>query len=122
MELGAADGNKATNPNNTHGSDDSDESESDDLETSMALDKQITRATQTRDCLLKQRQLENINQQIKALEQGHQADSNGGPMSNPPIEIHTTGSKRPLNKALIQASKRRNIKLKKLLKYHSKSR
>ena len=45
MECGAADGNKATNPNNTHESDDSDKSESNDnLDTLMALDKQIARA------------------------------------------------------------------------------
>ena len=43
-------------------------------------------------------------------------------MPNPPIEIHTTGSRRPLNEALIQASKRRSIKPKKLPEYHGKLR
>ena len=38
-ELGAADNNKATNPNDTHGFDNSD--------TPMALDEQIVRATWT---------------------------------------------------------------------------
>ena len=69
-ELGAADGNKATNPNETLGSDNSDESKS-GSDTPMALDEQIAHATQTQDRLLKQRQLENINQKIKVLEQEH---------------------------------------------------
>ena len=43
-------------------------------------------------------------------------------MPNPPIEFHSTGSKHPSNEALIQASKRRNIKPEKLPEYHSKSR
>ena len=73
-EREVADGNKATNPNKTHGSDEpdsSDESKSDDSNNRIALDEQIARATQTRDRLQKQRQLENINQEIAALEQGH---------------------------------------------------
>ena len=86
----------------------------------MALDEQIAQATQTRDRLRKQRQLENINQEIIALEQGHRAESDIKP--NPPIEIHATGSKRPLDEALIRASKRRNIKSKELPEYHGKLR
>ena len=123
LERKVVDGNEATNPNKTHGSDkpdSSDESESGDSNICMALNEQIARATQTQDCLRKQRQLENINQEIVALEQGHQAESDVEP--NPPIKIHTTGLKRPSDEVLIQASKRRNIKPKKLPEYHGKSR
>ena len=57
-----ADGNDATNPDETLGSDESDSSdESDNSNIRMALDEQIAQATQTRDRLQKQRQLENIN-------------------------------------------------------------
>ena len=86
----------------------------------MALDEQIAQATQTQDRLQKQRQLENINQEIAALEQGHQAESDVE--SNPPLEIHAIGSKRPSDEVLIRASKRRNIKLKEISEYHGKSR
>ena len=118
-----ANGNGATNPDETHGSDasdSSDESESDDSNIRMALDEQIAQATQTRDRLRKQRQLENINREIAALEQGHQAESDVEP--NPPLETHATGSKRPSDEVLIRASKRRNIKPKELPEYHGKSR
>ena len=117
------DGNNATNPDETRGSDESDssdESESDDSNIRMALDEQIAQATQTQDRLQKQRQLENINQEIAALKQGHRAESDVEP--NPPIEIHATGSKCPSDEALMHASKRRNIKPKELPEYQSKSR
>ena len=116
-------GNDATNPDKTCGSDESDssdESESDDSNIYMALDEQIVQATQTRDRLQKQRQLENINQEIAALEQGHRAESDVEP--NPPLKIHATRSKCPSDEALICASKRRNIKPKELPEYHGKSR
>ena len=123
LEREVANGNDATNPDKTRRSDESDsseESESDDSNICMALDEQIAQATQTRDCLRKQRQLENINQEIAALEQGHRAESDVEP--NPPLEIHATGLKRPSDEALIHASKRRNIKPKELPEYHGKSR
>ena len=122
-ELKISNGNNATNPDKTRGSDEfdsSDESESDDSNIRMALDEQIAQATQTRDRLRKQRQLENINREIAALEQGHRAGSNVEP--NPLLETHATGSKRPSDEALIRASKRRNIKPKELPEYHGKSR
>ena len=122
-EREVADGNDATNPDKTRGSDESDssdESESDDSNIRMALDEQIAQATQTRDRLRKQRQLENINQEIAALEQGHRAGSDVEP--NPPIKIYATGSKRSSDEALMRASKRRNIKPKELLEYHGKLR
>ena len=117
------DGNDATNPDETRGPDESDssnESESDDSKIRMALDEQIAQATQTQDRLQKQRQLENINQEIAALKQGHRAESDVEP--NPPIEIHATGSKCPSDEALMHASKRRNIKPKELPEYQGKSR
>ena len=117
------DGNEATNPNKTHESnepDSSDESESDNSNIRMALDKQIAQATQTRDRLRKQCQLENINQEIAALEQGHRAESNVE--LNPPIKVHTAGSKCSSDEVLIRTSKRRNIKPKELPEYHGKSR
>ena len=117
-----ANSNNATNPNKTRGSDESDssdKSEFDDSNIRMALDKQTAQATQTQDRLRKQRQLENINREIDALEQGHRAESDVKP--NPLLEIHATGSKRPSDEALIRASKRRNIKPKELPKYHGKS-
>ena len=122
-ECKVTNGNDATNPDETCRSDESDssdESECDDSNIHMALDEQIAQATQTRDRLRKQRQLENINWEIAALEQGHRAESNVKP--NPPLETHATGSKHPSDEALIRASKRRNIKPKELPKYHSKSR
>ena len=122
-ERKVADGNNATNPDETCGSDESDssdESKSDDSNIRMALDEQIAQATQTRDRLRKQRQLENINKEIAALEQGHRAESNV--KLNPPLKIYATGSKRPSDKVLIRASKRRNIKPKELPEYHGKSR
>ena len=122
-ERKVADGNDATNPDETRRSDESDssdKSESDDSNIRMTLEKQIAQATQTRDCLQKQRQLENINQEIAALEQGHQAESDI--KLNPSLEIHATGLKRPSDEVLIRASKRRNIKPKKLPEYHGKSR
>ena len=118
-----ANGNGATNPDETRGSDasdSSDESESDDSNIRKALDKQIAQATQTRDRLQKQRQLEIINREIAALEQGHRAESDFEP--NPPLETHATGSKRPSDEVLIRASKRCNIKPKKLPEYYNKSR
>ena len=72
--LEVANGNETTNPNEIHGSDEPDsfdKSKSDDSNICMALDKQIARATQTRDRLQKQSQLENINQEIVAPEQEH---------------------------------------------------
>ena len=122
-EREVADGNDATNPDETRGSDESDssdESESDDSNIRMALDEQIAQATQTRDRLQKQRQLENINQEIAALEQGHRAESDVEP--NPPLKIYVTGSKRPSDEVFIRASKRRNIKPKELSEYHGKLR
>ena len=94
-ELGAADGNKATNPNKNHGSDVSNDSESRNSDTNVALDKQIAHATRTQDRLLKQCQLENINQEIKALEQENRPGSNVRLTPNPPIKIYSIGSKRP---------------------------
>ena len=122
-ERKVGDSNDATNPDETRGSDksdSSDESESDNSNIRMALDEQIAQATQTRDRLQKQRKLENINQEIAALEQEHRAESDVKP--NSPLEIYATGSKRPLDEVLIRASKRRNIKPKELPEYHGKSR
>ena len=56
------------------------------------------------------------------MEQENRPGSDVGLTPNPPIKIHSTGSKRPLNEALIQASKRRNIKPEKLPEYHGKLR
>ena len=123
LEREIANKNDATNPDKTRGSDESDssdKSESDDSNICMALDKQIAQATRTRDRLRKQRQLENINREIAALEQGHRAGSDV--KLNPPLETYATGSKRPSDEALIRASKRRNIKPKELPEYHGKSR
>ena len=86
----------------------------------MALDEQIAQATQTQDRLQKQRQLENINQEIAALKQGHRAESDVE--LNPSLEIYAKGLKRPSDEVLIRASKRRNIKPEKLPDYHGKSR
>ena len=122
-ERKVGDSNDATNPDETRGSDksdSSDESKSDDSNIRMALDEQIAQATQTRDRLQKQHQLENINQEIAALEQGHRAESDVKP--NSPLKIYATGSKRPSDEVLIRASKRRNIKPKELPEYHGKSR
>ena len=122
-EREVADGNDATNPDETRRSDESDssdKSESDDSNIRMTLEEQIAQATQTRDRLQKQRQLENINQEIAALEQGHRAESDIKP--NPSLKIYATGSKRPSDEVLIRASKRRNIKPKELPEYHGKSR
>ena len=119
-ERKVANGNKATNPDETREPDEPDES--DDSDVPMALDEQIARATETRDCLLKQRQLDNINQEINALERGHRAESDVKLIPNPLLEIHAIGSKRPSDEALIRASKRRNIKPKELLEYHGKLR
>ena len=116
-ERKVADGNNAINLNK---SDSSDKSESDNSNIRMSLDKQITQATQTQDRLQKQCQLKNINQEIAALEQGHRAEFDVKP--NPPLKIYVTGSKRPSDEVLIRASKRRNIKPKKLSEYHGKSR
>ena len=63
-EREVADGNDAINLDKTRRfdeSDSSDESKSDDSNIRIALDEQIAQATQTRDLLQKQRQLENIN-------------------------------------------------------------
>ena len=105
-ELEVADGNDATNLDETRGSDESDSSdefESDNSNIRMALYEQIAQATQTRDRLQKQCQLENINQEIAALEQGHRAESNVEP--NLLLEVHSTRSKLPSDKVLIRASK-----------------
>ena len=90
--------------------------------TQLGLDDQIARAIQHREELQKQHQLKDISNEIDALQ--HQADNEPISISPPmPIGVNSeTGAKRPSDETLLRASKRRNIKPKKLSNYHGKSR
>ena len=93
-----------------------------DSHTQLGLDNQIARAIQHRDELQKQCQLEDINNEIDTLQ--HRADNKPILIPPPmPIGVNSeTGAKRPSDKTLLRASKRRNIKPEKLSDYYGKSR
>ena len=95
----------------------------------LTLNERLTQTTQRRDQLLKRRQLNDINEEINAL----QREKSPGERDQDDIESNTSntrrdssnarvGSKRYSNIELTHVTKRRSVKSKNLDDYHDKSR
>ena len=95
----------------------------------LTLNERLTQATQRRDQLLKRRQLDDINEEINALQRGEPPDKR----NQDDTESNTSnvrrdssnaraGSKRYSNVELTHITKRRSVKPKNLDDYHGKSR
>ena len=95
----------------------------------LTLNERLTQTTQRRDQLLKRRQLNDINEEINALQRGESPDKR----DQDDIESNTSnarrdssnaraGSKRHLDIELTHVTKRRSVKSKNLDDYHGKSR
>ena len=95
----------------------------------LILNERLIQATQRRDQLLKRRQLNNINEEINALQRGKPSNKR----DQGDVESNTSnarrdssnaraGSKRHSNIELTHVTKRRSVKSKDLDDYHNKSR
>ena len=95
----------------------------------LTLDERLAQATQRRDQLLKRRQLNDINEEINALQRGESSgerdqDDTESNTSNARRDSSNAraGSKRYSNVELTHVTKRRSVKSKNLDDYHDKSR
>ena len=95
----------------------------------LTLNERLAQATQRRDQLLKRRQLNDINEEINALQREKSSDKRDqGDAESNTSNIRRdssnarAGSKRHLDIELTHVTKRRSVKSKNLDDYHDKSR